>query len=92
MELFDHQIAFHQRAFAKKAHEPRIDPALGVFSPEKQGQKNLPSVDYAYKVQGNIMQSVGDGVNLKQAASSRLNSIGNIKAHSAFVNDLKSLQ
>ena len=86
IKLFDHQIAFRQRAYARKPHEHRIDPALRVE------QKNLLSVDNAYKVQGDIMQAVGDGINLKQAVSSRLNNIGNIKAHSAFVNDPKSLQ
>jgi hypothetical protein len=38
------------------------------------------------------MESVGNGMNLKQAASSRLNNIGNIEAHSAFMNDPKALQ
>ena len=55
LELFDHQIAFRQRAYAKKPNEHRINPALGVFSPNKQEQKNLLSVDYALKVQGDIM-------------------------------------
>jgi hypothetical protein len=60
IELFHHQIAFCQRAYARKPHEHRIDPALGVFSPKKKEQKNLLSVDYAYKVQGDIMQAVGE--------------------------------
>jgi hypothetical protein len=66
MELFDHQVVFCQRAYAKKPHEHRIDPALGVISPDKQEQKNLLSVDYVLKVQGDIMEAVGNGVNLSK--------------------------
>ena len=38
------------------------------------------------------MESVCNGMNLMQAASSRLNNIGNIEAHSAFMNNPKTLQ
>lgn len=90
-DLFDHQVAFRHRAYSKKPDEHKLDPAL-MISPRTKSQEDMLSIDYARKVQGDIMSEVGDGVNLKYAAQSKLDNIGHLKSHCHFVNDAKSLQ
>lgn len=91
MELFDHMVAFRHRAYSKNQGEHKLNPAL-MISPRTKSQVDMMTVDYARKVQGDIMSEVGDGVNLKYAAQSKLDNIGHLKSHCHFVNDPKSLQ
>jgi len=58
----------------------------------KTHQLDFNRIDYHYVLEADIMQDVGNGVNLKQAAQARLDNLGQIKSHSCFVNDPKRLK
>ena len=83
--LFNHMIAFHHCAFAKHPEQEETSSHLHTDHLHSKEQE----IDYARKVQGDIMEVVGNGVNLMVAAQSRLDNIGHLKSH--CVNNLKSV-
>ena len=95
MNLFEHMIGFRLREFSKDQTNHNISDAVGVVSPIKgypQHQKDLMQVDYHRVIEKDLMDSVGNGGTLQQAARARLDMCGAIKSHSMFVNAPERLQ
>jgi hypothetical protein len=87
MDLFEHQIAFHQRAYSKRESKHKISDSLAC-SPRTSHQRSLMSLDYHLKIQGDLMADSGEaGFSLQKAAQVRLDNLGLVKNHSCFVNN-----
>jgi hypothetical protein len=87
IDLFEHQIAFHQRAYSKRESEHKISDSLAC-SPRTSHQRSLMSLDYHLKIQGVLMAESGEaGFSSQKAAQVRLDNLGLVKNHSCFVNN-----
>ena len=91
MDLFDHQVAFRCRKYAKNPAEHKISDVL-MCSPRNKHQRMLMEVDYASKVEVDVMNDVHVGHSKKKAASVRLDNLGQIKSHSCFVNNPERME
>ena len=81
MDLFEHQVAFRQRAYSKRESEHKISDSLAC-SPRTSHQRSLMSVDYHLKIQGVLMADSGEaGFSLQKAAQVRLDKLGLVKNH-----------
>lgn len=89
-ELLDHMVAFRARAYATKQDEHKISGHLAV-SPRTHHQKTLMKIDYPLLMQGSLMADVNEGTSLQKAAQLRLDNLGQVKAHSQFINDPERL-
>ena len=96
-ELFDHMVGMRYREYAKTpklTKEHKISDHHHVISPKKgypKHQQDIMNVQYSHIVERRIMDDVGGGVNLKQAAKARLDNLGRVKAHCESVNDHKRM-
>ena len=92
MDLFEHQVAFRQRAYSKRESEHKISDSLAC-SPRTSHQRSLMSVDYHLKIQGDLMADSGEaGFSLQKAAQVRLDNLGLVKNHSCFINNPKRIE
>ena len=80
--LLNHMVGIRQQRYHSKQKEHKVSDAVQIKSPTKKHQKDFMRMDYQRVLEGNIMEDVGDGVNLKQAARERLDNLGHIKSHS----------
>ena len=75
MDLFEHQIAFCQRAYSKRESEHKISDSLAC-SPHTSHQRSLMSLDYHLKIKGVLMADSGEaGFSLQNAAQVRLDNL-----------------
>jgi hypothetical protein len=87
MDLFEHRIAFRQRAYSKRESKHKISDSLACSS-RTSHQRSLMSLDYHLKIQGDLMADSGEaGFSLQKAAQVRLDNLGLVKNHSCFVNN-----
>jgi hypothetical protein len=90
MDLFEHQVAFCQRAYSKRESEHKISDSLAC-SPCTSHQRSLMSLDYHLNIQGDLMADSGKaGFSLQKAAQVRLDSL--VKNHSCFINNPKRIE
>ena len=97
MVLYEHAIGFRLREFSKdgKRKDHKISDAVGVLSPIKgypKHQEEFFEVDYHHVLEKDLMDSVGNGNNMQQAARARLDNTGQVKAHCMFINGPERLQ
>ena len=73
--LLNHMFGIRQKRYHDKQKEHRVSDAVHIRSPTKKHQKNFMCVDYQQVLEGNIMEDLGDGLNLKHAARSSLDNL-----------------
>ena len=86
IELFNHQINCCQRMYVLKEKDHKISDWLEVF-PRTPHQRSLMDLDYHWKMQGNLLEDLDQGVHLQKAAQVCLNNLGLIKSSSMFINN-----
>jgi hypothetical protein len=92
MDIFEHQVAFHQRAYSKRESEHKISDPLAC-SPRTSHQRFLMSLNYHLKIQGDLMADNGEaGFSLQKAAQVRLDNLDLVKNHSCFINNPKRIE
>ncbi len=92
IELFEHQVRFHQRAYSKKEGKHKISDHLAI-TPHISHQRILMSLDYHLKIQGELMaDSSKAGFSLQKAAQVRHDNLGLVIDHSYFINNPKCIE
>ena len=71
----NHMVGIRQHRYHDKQKENKFSNAVHIISPTKKRQKDFMRIDYQRMLEGNIMADVGDGVNLKQFDSLRLDNL-----------------
>ena len=72
-------VDIRHQGYHYKQKEHKVSDDVHIISPTKKHQKDFMKVDFQRVLEGNIMEDVGDGVNLKQAARAILDNLGYVK-------------
>jgi len=91
MDLFFHGINWRQLTYATKEKEHKISDHL-MCSPRTHHQRELMTIDYGKKLQGELMADLMDGVPREKAAQVRLDNLGQIRNRCQEINEPKRLE
>ena len=83
---FNHLVRYRQIKYAKNKDDHKISDSLAC-SPRTNHQRDLMSIDYHLRMQGELWNDIAGGVTLEKAAQVRLDNIGMGKSHGCFLND-----
>ena len=73
--LLNHMVSIRQQRYHDKHKDKKVSNDVHIRSPTKNHQKDFMRVDYQWVLGRNIMEDLGDGVNLEQADRSRLENL-----------------
>ena len=68
-------VGIRQQRYHYKQKEHKVFDDVHIISPTKKLQKDFIRVDYQQVLEGSIMEDVGNVLNSKQAARSRLDNL-----------------
>ena len=73
--LLNHIVGIRKQRYHGKQKDNKVSDAVHIISPTKKYQRDFMRVDYQQVLEDNIMEDVGDVVNLKHAARARLDNL-----------------
>ena len=83
---FNHLVRYRQIKYSKNENDHKISDSLAC-SPRTNHQRDLMSIDYHLRMQGDLWNDIAGGVTLEKAAQVRLDNLGMVKSHGCFLND-----